>query len=381
MSWHATHKTENGVMCHSFDVEAWKHFNETHPDFDLEPRNIRHGLCADGFAPHGQYEELYFCWPVIIRPYNIPPGMCMKSKYMFLSLIIPGPANPKRLIDVYLQPLIEELVQLWQVGAQTYDASRKEFFMMRAALMWTVNDFSAYGMLSSWSTAGIMGSQYVWIILGCVDLNELKLHGMKSHDCHVFMDWLIPIAFREMLPESVWNALIEKKVKNKAAVEASICEAYIVEEISTFTTHYFEPDVICKKRRPGRNDDDLNNENIEYMSIFNHPGRPHDELFILAQQAIQVYYTQYPSLRRDKVDWMAVCRTRARQTVESRWTDAAFQEDEVEFVPIVTTENEIQPLHDINGNANYQEFTANDIDEEKDSFEDYEMNDDDDDDY
>ncbi|KAL0427286.1 UNVERIFIED_CONTAM: hypothetical protein Slati_2903400 [Sesamum latifolium] len=43
------------------------------------------------------------------------------------------------------------------MGAQTYDASRKEFFMMRAALMWTVNNFPAYGMLSSWSTAGIMG--------------------------------------------------------------------------------------------------------------------------------------------------------------------------------------------------------------------------------
>ncbi|KAL0373579.1 UNVERIFIED_CONTAM: hypothetical protein Sradi_3273600 [Sesamum radiatum] len=68
---------------------------------------------------------------------------------------------------------------------------------------------------------------------------------------------------------------LKKKVKNKAAVEASICEAYIVEEISIFTTHYFEPDVICKKRRPGRNDDGLNNENIEHMSIFNHPGRPH----------------------------------------------------------------------------------------------------------
>ncbi|KAL0444229.1 UNVERIFIED_CONTAM: hypothetical protein Slati_2145600 [Sesamum latifolium] len=68
---------------------------------------------------------------------------------------------------------------------------------------------------------------------------------------------------------------LKKKVKNKAAVEASICEAYIVDEISIFTTHYFEPDVICKKRRLGRNDDGLNNENIEHMSIFNHPGRPH----------------------------------------------------------------------------------------------------------
>ncbi|KAL0361200.1 UNVERIFIED_CONTAM: hypothetical protein Sradi_3804500 [Sesamum radiatum] len=32
---------------------------------------------------------------------------------------------------------------------------------------------------------------------------------MKSHDCHVFMQKLIPIAFRKMLPESVWSSLTE----------------------------------------------------------------------------------------------------------------------------------------------------------------------------
>ncbi|KAL0439592.1 UNVERIFIED_CONTAM: hypothetical protein Slati_2442200, partial [Sesamum latifolium] len=43
----------------------------------------------------------------------------------------------------------------------------------------------------------------------CVDMANLRLHGMKSHDCHVFMQKLILIAFREMLPESVWGALTE----------------------------------------------------------------------------------------------------------------------------------------------------------------------------
>jgi hypothetical protein len=34
---------------------------------------------------------------------------------------------------------------------------------------------------------------------------------------------------------------LKKKVKNKAHVKASICEAYIVEEISIFISYYFEP--------------------------------------------------------------------------------------------------------------------------------------------
>lgn len=32
---------------------------------------------------------------------------------------------------------------------------------------------------------------------------------MKSHDCHVFIDRLIPIAFRKSLPAKVWEALTE----------------------------------------------------------------------------------------------------------------------------------------------------------------------------
>ena len=38
----------------------------------------------------------------------------------------------------------------------------------------------------------------------CVDLSENKLYGMKSHNCYIFMQRLIPIAFHELLPVNVW---------------------------------------------------------------------------------------------------------------------------------------------------------------------------------
>lgn len=41
-----------------------------------------------------------------------------------------------------------------------------------------------------------------------VDVQTL-LFGMKSHDCHVFMQRLMPIAFCELLPSIVWQALTE----------------------------------------------------------------------------------------------------------------------------------------------------------------------------
>jgi hypothetical protein len=43
----------------------------------------------------------------------------------------------------------------------------------------------------------------------CVDLRTSKLHGMKSHDCHVFMERLLPVALKELLPLHVWKALTE----------------------------------------------------------------------------------------------------------------------------------------------------------------------------
>jgi uncharacterized protein YlbG (UPF0298 family) len=41
-----------------------------------------------------------------------------------------GPDSPKGKIDVYLQPLIDELQQLWNYGVVTYDASKKQYFRM-----------------------------------------------------------------------------------------------------------------------------------------------------------------------------------------------------------------------------------------------------------
>jgi hypothetical protein len=40
-------------------------------------------------------------------------------------------------------------------------------------------------------------------------MEECRLYGMKSHDYHVFMQTLIPLAFRDLLPKGIWDALME----------------------------------------------------------------------------------------------------------------------------------------------------------------------------
>ena len=51
-----------------------------------------------------------------------------------LSMIISGPKMPGNNIDVYLEPLVDELKQVWK-GVETYDANKGTIFKMRAMLM------------------------------------------------------------------------------------------------------------------------------------------------------------------------------------------------------------------------------------------------------
>jgi hypothetical protein len=185
----------------------------------------------------------------------------------------------------------------------------------------------------------------------CVNAEDGKVYGMKSHDCHVFMQRLIPLAFRDILPKPIWGPLAElslffkelcstkirvstmesleasivetlcklekifppaffdvmehllvhlpyeakvggpvhcrwmyrferemlflkRRVHNKARVEGSICEAYIVHEISNFVSLYFEPCLKTRRTQLPRNDDGGSLLNDDRLSVFHHPCRP-----------------------------------------------------------------------------------------------------------
>src|SRR3954471_1955474 len=152
MRWHSECRTDDGKLKHPADAEAWKHLDRIFLTFALDARNVRLGLASDGFNPFGLSSTGWSTWPVLLMPYNLPPWLCMKQPYMILSTLIPGKYSPGNDIDVYLEPLIDELTHLWREGAATYDAATKDSFVMRAAVLWTINDFPAYGNLSGWST-------------------------------------------------------------------------------------------------------------------------------------------------------------------------------------------------------------------------------------
>ncbi|XP_042400964.1 uncharacterized protein LOC121990995 [Zingiber officinale] len=155
--WHSNHKSHDHMMRHLVDSIAWDTINHKWPAFASDPRNLRLGLATDGFNPFGDLSSRYSCWPVILVNYNLPPLMCMAKENLMLTLLIPGPKQPGNDIDVYLEPLVEDLKELWDIGVETYDAFSKSVFNMKAILKWAINDFPAYGNLAGCATKGKFG--------------------------------------------------------------------------------------------------------------------------------------------------------------------------------------------------------------------------------
>ena len=128
VSWHANHQIKDGKLCHPVDSPVWHLIDSKWPDFGQEPRNLGLALSTDGVNLHSTLNTTYSCWPVMLVIYNLPSWMCMKRKFIMLSLLIYGLKQPANNLNVYLAPLIDDLKTLWNVGIETYDAYRKETF-------------------------------------------------------------------------------------------------------------------------------------------------------------------------------------------------------------------------------------------------------------
>ena len=154
LRWHAEERVSDGKIRHVADSLQWKKIDNEYPEFGSQSRNLRLGLATDGMNPFGNLSSNHSSWPVLLVIYNLPPWLCMKRKYVMLSMMISGPKQPGNDIDVYLGPLIEDLKLLWDEGVDVYDGFSGENFKLRALLFCTINDFPAYANLSGYSTKG-----------------------------------------------------------------------------------------------------------------------------------------------------------------------------------------------------------------------------------
>ena len=74
-----------------------------------------------------------------------------------MPILIQGPRQPGNDIDVFLQPLMEELLQLWMKGERVWDEYKKEHFKLKALLFVTITDLPGLGLLSGQVAKGYKG--------------------------------------------------------------------------------------------------------------------------------------------------------------------------------------------------------------------------------
>jgi hypothetical protein len=159
MMWHKKGKRyedENGRinMGYPSDGKTWKNFDKKYPDQASDARNVRIAIATDGFNPYGMSTASYSCWPVFVIPLNLPPGVVMQRKTIFLSLIIPGPEYPGKNLSVFMQPLVDDLHHSWHHGTLTYDRASKRNFVMKVWYQYSMHDLPGYALFCGHSTAG-----------------------------------------------------------------------------------------------------------------------------------------------------------------------------------------------------------------------------------
>ena len=151
MLWHSENKSTDGKMRSVVDSEQWKTIDRLYPDFAEVLTNLRLGLVGDGIIPFKNNAIKHSTWVLLITIYNLPPWLLTKKFFISLAVLIPGPTAPTaENIDVFLAPVVRDLQRLW-TGVPAVNMAKPETerrFTLRAILMWTINDFPAYGLLS-----------------------------------------------------------------------------------------------------------------------------------------------------------------------------------------------------------------------------------------
>jgi hypothetical protein len=81
----------------------------------------------------------------------------MKWTYLMMPILIQGPRQPRNDIDVFIDPLMEELLKLWTKGERVWDEYKKEHFKLKALLFVTITNLPGLGSFSRQVTKGYKG--------------------------------------------------------------------------------------------------------------------------------------------------------------------------------------------------------------------------------
>jgi hypothetical protein len=134
MTWHKYgHRANPHKIIHPSNAEAWKQFDRDFPNFAADARNVRVAIAIDGFNPFGMGASSYSCWPIFVIPLNLPPGLIMQKNNIFLSLLIPE--YPGKNYNVFMEPLVDDLLHAFEHGVSKYDRATRRNFKVKVSFL------------------------------------------------------------------------------------------------------------------------------------------------------------------------------------------------------------------------------------------------------
>ena len=167
------------IMRDVHDGEMWRSFLRYKDEpFLSEPGNLGLILNFDFFQP---FDHLtYSLGAIYMCVLNLPRESRYKQENVILVGLIPGPHEPKRDINTFLRPLVDDLCRLW-VGVQFNICSLKSSKIIRCALICVACDLPADAkFVGFWVTGpdlaalsvtrNLQGQLVQWIIQGLKDV-------------------------------------------------------------------------------------------------------------------------------------------------------------------------------------------------------------------
>ncbi|PHT42742.1 hypothetical protein CQW23_16767 [Capsicum baccatum] len=268
--------------------------------------------------------------------------------------------NEKAIID------LEEYCQRNDLPLQLNDDGR----WIKSKAKFTLNDGQNKDVCE-WVDQLKMPDGYAFNLGRCVDMEHFKLFRMKSHDCHIFMQYLMPVAFRA-LPKPIWKSLTKLSlffkdlcstvlrvdhlmqmeqnipvILSKSTYNSGVCVSGIGQDDITSEYYGFLKEIIefewpmtlfiklvlfyCDWFDPSKHgmkvDSQFGISKVQKRGKYSkfYP-------FIFPQTTTQVYYANHLERKGNKVDWWVVIKTKPREAVNTRYNlEVAYQEEQSRF--------------------------------------------------
>nr|GEW41223.1 hypothetical protein [Tanacetum cinerariifolium] len=214
MTWHADHKTADGHMVHPSDGRAWKNFNLEDPLFAHEISNVRLGLCTDGFSvdTNDAYRRQNFKMKAILL-WTVSDFMAYAmlhnldvmqiEKNVFKNIVNTVMDTLKTKDNIKARMDIEKYCDRAELHVRKQN---NKVLKIKASYTFSKPQVKK---VCEWLKYVKFPDGYASNIGGCVNRNDSSFYSFKSHECHVFMQQLLPIALKGMIPNAIWDAITE----------------------------------------------------------------------------------------------------------------------------------------------------------------------------